>query len=399
MKNKHLDHVEDLVLKFGQLGADTALSILESIGEDLSGSRSNRSVKITTKWDGAPSIFAGIDPADGKFFVASKSILKKTPEVFKSLDSIDADPNPARRKKFKVAFEELSQCNIKGVIQGDFLFSQEDVSAKTIAGTQYITFHPNTIVYAVPAKSDLAKEILSARIGMVWHTRYRGNSLSSLSGVSDAKISDSLKVRKAVWTVGPSYLDVTGQAEFSYTEASTFRTLLKVAKGISVPRLEGLLNPTLDVSYQVLAAVNDVNKSGRKDIANQLYVAIIKRVSDYYSKRAQEVSTNSAKQGWMKAKDEFVQNMERNKGDMLTLLSMYANIVQLKEMIVHALDKISKVNTFLRSTDGSFRVTTQEGFVAMDLTGNMVKLVDRLEFSLANFSDLVAKGWPNRYDF
>jgi hypothetical protein len=68
-------------------------------------------------------------------------------------------------------------------------------------------------------------------------------------------------------------------------------------------------------------------------------------------------------------------------------------IVEAKLRIITQLDKAKSVGTFLKTRDG-YKVTEQEGFVAIDRIGrNAVKLVDRLEFSKANFSPEYIKGW------
>jgi hypothetical protein len=62
-------------------------------------------------------------------------------------------------------------------------------------------------------------------------------------------------------------------------------------------------------------------------------------------------------------------------------------------MIIEKMNQASSINTFLKTKDG-FRVTSVEGFVAIDhLTGGAVKIVDRMEFSKANFSADIIKGW------
>ena len=51
------------------------------------------------------------------------------------------------------------------------------------------------------------------------------------------------------------------------------------------------------------------------------------------------------------------------------------------------------VVTFLKTRKG-YRTTGQEGYVAIDkLGGDAVKIVDRMEFSFANFSPTILKGW------
>ena len=131
---------------------------------------------ISVKWDGAPAIFAGIDPSDGRFFVAKKSIFNKSPKVYKTDSDIDADTSGDLNTKFKQALRYLPSLGIKGVIQGDFLFGPGDVETKKIKGKSYVTFHPNTIVYAIPDGTGMAQEVKSKKIGIVWHTTYTGSS-------------------------------------------------------------------------------------------------------------------------------------------------------------------------------------------------------------------------------
>jgi hypothetical protein len=72
---------------------------------------------------------------------------------------------------------------------------------------------------------------------------------------------------------------------------------------------------------------------------------------------------------------------------------MYNLIVDAKHIIVRKLEKVGGLKTLLKTKDG-YEVTGQEGFVAIDRYGkNALKLVDRLQFSAANFSDKYIKGW------
>ena len=146
---------------------------------------------MTVKWDGAPAIFAGIDPSDGKFFVAKKSVFNINPKLYKTAKEIDDDLKGALVEKFKVALAEFSKLGIKSVIQGDLMFTN-DVETTTIEGTKYYTFQPNTIVYAVPVDSDFGKVINKAKVGIVWHTTYSGSKLEDMKASFGADISLSL---------------------------------------------------------------------------------------------------------------------------------------------------------------------------------------------------------------
>ena len=89
-KNLHLEHLEDEILNYGVDGGRAALNFLRSLRDMLAGA-SRSSVNMTVKWDGAPAIFAGVDPEDGKFFVAKKSVFNVNPKLYKSKGEIDAD--------------------------------------------------------------------------------------------------------------------------------------------------------------------------------------------------------------------------------------------------------------------------------------------------------------------
>ena len=179
-KNTHMEHLEDNILNAGVDGARQSIDYLRNLRDMLAG-KSTGKVNVTVKWDGAPAVFAGTDPSDGKFFVAKKGIFNKNAKVYKSNADIDADIAAGDlNDKMKLALAELPKLGIKGVVQGDFLYSKEDIKTVDIDGEPHITFHPNTIVYAIPKKSKLANTILASRIGVVWHTTYRGNDFESM---------------------------------------------------------------------------------------------------------------------------------------------------------------------------------------------------------------------------
>ena len=185
-KNLHLEHLEDEILNYGVDGGRAALNFLRSLRDMLAGA-SRASVNMTVKWDGAPAIFAGIDPDDGKFFVAKKSVFNVNPKLYKTSQEIDDDLSGTLNSKFKVALKEFSKLGIKGVLQGDLMFTN-DVEKTAIDGVSYLTFQPNTIVYAVPVDSKFGSIIKTAKIGIVWHTTYSGASLQDMQASFGANI-------------------------------------------------------------------------------------------------------------------------------------------------------------------------------------------------------------------
>ena len=161
-KNTHLSHLEDAIIYGGADGARQAINAIRAFRDMLQGHHAS---SVSVKWDGAPAIFAGTDPSDGKFFVAKKGIFAKNPKVYKTSADVDADTSGDLATKLKLALKHLPSLGIKGVIQGDFLFSQSDIKSEKIDGENFVTFHPNTIIYAVPTNTPMSKNIKAAKLG------------------------------------------------------------------------------------------------------------------------------------------------------------------------------------------------------------------------------------------
>ena len=222
-KNLHLEHLEDEIINYGVDGGRVALNFLRSLRDMLAGG-SRSSVNMTVKWDGAPAIFAGIDPSDGKFFVAKKSVFNVTPKLYKTTGDIDDDLSGNLNAKFKIALKELSKLGITGVLQGDLMFT-DDIETQTIDGEKYYTFQPNTIVYATPVSSNLGSILKKAKIGVVWHTTYTGKELQDMTASFGADIS-KLKKTSSVWMDDATYKDTSGKSTFTAQETETVTAIL-----------------------------------------------------------------------------------------------------------------------------------------------------------------------------
>ena len=226
-KNLHLEHIEDEILNFGVPGGRAAINFIQSL-RDMFAGQSKAKVDISVKWDGAPAIFAGIDPEDGKFFVGTKGVFNKNPKLVKSPADVK-NFSAGLQDKLTLAYNHLSKLGIKNVIQGDMMFTQADLEKTSIDGEDYITFQPNTIVYAVPANSQFAQRIKSAKIGVVWHTTYTGgDTLADMSASFGADVS-GLKRSKNVWFDDASYRDVSGKMLFTQKETTEITRYLSRA--------------------------------------------------------------------------------------------------------------------------------------------------------------------------
>jgi hypothetical protein len=398
-KNLHLEHAEDLILDHGVDGGRAALNFLRSLRDMLSGS-ARSSVNITEKWDGAPAIFAGIEPETGDFFVAKKSVFNVSPKLYKTAKEIDDDLSGALNEKFKVALKEFSKLGIKGVLQGDLMFTS-DVETETIDGVKYYTFQPNTIVYAVPVDSDLGKTINKAKVGIVWHTTYTGDTLQGMTASFGADIS-GLKKPSSVWMDDATYKDVSGKATFTAKETETITAILsQVGKTFNKINANGL-RKFLTVQNGMTGAIagaslktynNSKVRAGEK-ISNPAAHAkgYEKWVFDSIQKQIDKAKSDKGKEKYTNIQKEFLREIKKHTQNLIQIIIFQNLLVDAKMQIVKKLNSVKGLtDTFIQTSNG-FKVTNPEGYVAIDrISGNAVKLVDRMEFSFNNFSAI--KSW------
>ena len=391
-KNTHMTHIEDKVLYGGVKGTREAILALRSLRDMLGGSDGN----VSVKWDGAPAIIAGIDPRDGRFFVAKKGIFNKSPKVYKSDADVDNDTSGDLADKLKLALKHLPELGIKGVIQGDFLYGPGDVETKKINGKSYITFHPNTIVYAIPAGTEMAKQVSSAKIGIVWHTTYTGKTFEGMKASYGVDVS-KLRTSKNVWSQDAMLRDMT---QFTMTKKDTeeVNEYLSTA-GFIFNKIAGSTLRQLEKNKVLTQLIEQHTNSYVRAQAlppdPTLRVnALIKFIQQKYKKEIDKRSTDKGKDAQRVVLGEILSFFSaKNKKSLVQMFELQKVIILAKLKLINILNKLNKTQTFLKTKRG-YRVTGQEGYVAIDkLGGDAVKIVDRMEFSFANFSPSVLKGW------
>ena len=397
-KNVHLEHIEDLVFNEGVSGTRNAILFLRSVRDMLSGSSTKR-INITTKWDGAPAIFAGIDPEDGQFFVAKKGLFNKNPQMFKSLADIKTSGMSAElQSKFNTSYTEFKKLGIKtGVYQGDLMFTKEDLSKEKIKGVSYITFQPNTIVYAVPATSSLAKKIRRSKIGIVWHTTYTGDTIESMTSSFGQSIVSKMRSVSSVWMDDATYKDVSGTATFTAEETANLTSILSQAGKIFQRLPAAALNDIAgeeEFLIRLKAFNNSKVRQGTLITNERKHVSeLIKHFKDYYNKQSDTRKSDAGKQAQLDKMKLLMSYFDNHSSNLVKIYQIVTLLTSAKGMIVDKLNKAGSMPTFLRTKNG-FMTTSQEGYVAIDhMKGGAVKLVDRMEFSRANFSPEVIKGW------
>jgi len=392
-KNTHMTHIEDKVLYGGVDGTRQAINALRSLRDMLKGEQDGN---VSVKWDGAPAIFAGTDPSDGVFFVAKKGIFNKNPKIYKTAADVDNDTSGDLAVKLKSALRELPKLGIKGIVQGDFLFGPGDLKKETIKGKKYVTFHPNTIVYAVPTDNDAARDIERATIGIVWHTSYSGNGFDSLRASYGVNVR-GMKKSKAVWSQDAMLRDHTNLLMTKKETDDVNKSLSQAGKLFN--QIAGSTLRELQANQKLAQLIEQFNnKYVRKGQVVQNTRRhtdmLIKWIGLKFGKEEAKRKSERGKQSQRDAKQQMLSFFSpSNKQNLIKMFELQKLIVVAKLKLINKLNTLQKVKSFVKTKNG-FKVTGAEGFVAIDkLGGDAVKLVDRMEFSYNNFSPNILKGW------
>ena len=393
-KNLHLEHIEDQVLNRGVAGAREAINFLQSLRNMLAG-HADTKMNITTKWDGAPAVFAGTNPENGKFFVGTKGIFAKNAKLNYTDDDIDRNhPAEGLNVKLKMALRYLPKLGIKGILQGDMMFTKGDLKKETIDGESYITFQPNTIVYAVPTSSKLAQMMMAAQVGIVFHTSYTGQKMEDMKASFNIDIG-RLATTKDVWFRDASFTDASGSATFTEEETKQITTILSLA-GRTFQTIPALTLNRISSSDTILEYIKTFNntkvREGKKITDTRAHtLELVRFVEAKLNKEIAKVKREDTKRKKAAEKTEIMRFFRSSAMNLKTIFDLQNLLVDAKLMIIRKLETIKSIGTFIRTDDG-FRITAPEGFVAVSkTTGGALKLVDRLEFSQANFT--AAKNW------
>ena len=389
-----MEHLEDNILNGGVNGTRQTINFLRALRDMLSGV-TNTNVNISVKWDGAPSIFAGTDPRDGKFFVAKKSIFNKNPKVYKSVQDIDDDLSGDLRDKFLLAFKHLPKLRIDGIVQGDFLYSKNDLEITRINGKRYLTFHPNTIVYAIPVDSELASTIKRSDMGVVWHTKFVGKDFESLSAVFNQSFVDRMSKSRNVWFTDATYRDVSGTATLTSEETMALNEILS-RMGMLFNKVSKRAFDRIVDNNDLLVRIKTFNNSKVRDQqpigdpVSHVY-ELRQYLESFFDKELNNRKTNRGREGVQLKRRQILEDLVDE--ELIRIFKIYNLVIRAKGILITKLNNANSLDTFYLTNKG-YRVANQEGFVVADRFGtNAVKLIDRLEFSYSNFSPEVIKGF------
>ena len=379
VRNKHLDHLEDLMILRGKEGLNGSIAFLKDIAQSLK--TGSTTLGISTKWDGKPAVVCGINPENGKFFVATKGAFNKEVKAFHTDAEIKKGvPNADLASKLMVCLKHLPKLGIKGVLQGDLMFTSDSKKTQDIGGKTFVTFMPNTIMYAVLAGSPMGKAVTAAKVGIAFHTEYSGKTMNGLSATSFNFNASKLKKTADVWFTDPNIYDIT-PALLKPDEYGTLEKIIKDcearAKVVS-PFLKIMLSNTALMEF-VLPYINSTINGGLASFsARGLKLAIEVKMG----KEIDKLKTEKGKQGKRETMEKltaFVDTYAKQFDDMFALHNALAKG---KEILLNKFYAISQFGHFFVDEEG-IRPTDPEG-VVISRAGQVVKLVNRLRFSRQN---------------
>ena len=392
MKNTHLEHLEDNILNGGSEGGKEAVAFLRSLGKMLD--QGGADARVTVKWDGAPAVICGTNPDNGRFFVGTKSVFNKVdPKIIYSEEDVDRMYSPGQlAQKLKDSYKYLSQLSISNVVQGDLLFT-DDKYETNIGGDTCIAFQPNTIVYAVPKDSDVGQKIQEAKLGIVFHTSYSGRSLDTLTA-SFGNIG--IQGNTDVFVTSSDFKNASGEANMTPVEKTIYANLVNKTEGslkqasrfLDLMKTNNMNKFTLNIMFKTF--FNRYVRQGKTLIgARNTARDFAQYFSNALDKEIETKKMKTTKDKYLELKNKGLKFISDNQQSIYMTVASYMNLQAAKNFMIRKLQKVNTFGTFLKTPDG-YRVTAPEGFVAIR-SGQALKLVDRLEFSRANFT--ADKNW------
>lgn len=396
VKLKHLEHLEDEVLNYGSQGCFAVVSFLTEL-KNMIGKKSAGGF-LQTKWDGAPSVVCGVDPISNLFFVGTKSVFnKKDPKICYTAGDIDAMYEGELNKKLKDCLEYFSKLGIIGVIQGDLLFT-DDKKTQRVDGEELIVFRPNTITYGIPTDHPIGKKVNRAKIGVVFHTHYAGGpdladmsarprvDISRFNSVDDvAVISNDTQVQEVSFTQAEEqrfnrYIQqINRMCEIS-AEFHDYLVENSGTTGDAKFFVGSYLKPFFNAEIKAARTITNVD-------------ATLKSFAEFYkAKMDKEISSVKTAAAQTKKRDflyKGIKYLEDHQKEFKAFVALYKTIQEAKLFVIQKLDRLEQFRTFVE-IDGGYQVTTPEGYV-LHQDGDMVKLVNRIEFSKNNFT--IEKNW------
>jgi len=369
-KLTHLEHAEDHVIHGGAAGFSHAYHNLKDVHDKLTGKEN--ATKVTMKYDGSPSVIFGTNPENGKFFVATKSAFNKNPKINYTPEDIERNHGhaPGLVEKLKAALEHLPKTTPKkGVYQGDIMHTRGDVQTH---GNK-VKFTPNTITYAADKNSPHGQAALNSQIGVAVHTAYKGKTLQDMKAQYAPELN-SFKKNKDVHLISTEHpLD---QLDYSPRDQQQFAKHMKAAAMLHRATGEDAFEAVQKHQVPLKTYINSTIRHG----TNPSLSGYIEHLTNAHQKKINAVKTEKAKAQKSALAQIDLDHVQKNRAGFNRVLQMHRRLQKAKDILTRTLSSNSEFEHSIRG-----KKAKPEGFVAVR-HNRPTKLVDRREFSAANFN-------------
>lgn len=418
--NGHQTHIEDLVV-LGEEGLNELTSKVRNLASILEGS-SAEPMNITTKIDGSPAVFCYSDFNGLKNGIVLKSFLNCITE--RQLEEISFftpaqitqkyGDRPDMCEKLIALLNHITDGTLKfpqgEVWQGDLLFSQSTIDSFTNdEGDNYVTFQPNTILYAVPANSDSAQQIKKSDIGVAFHTKYSGylGNIQQSFSVSTSLLEST---PENAYIIDAQIPNLSGQVSFTAEESDVLKEMIE-----ELEEAKSQLLGEYKEQYEEICANEKFIKFyfqtyQNKKIADEQQTFFreedfLEDLEKYCSQKVEKergkaIAKLKTDKGIIKANERFdilsqelLDVIYENPYVIQWIVSAINTAVEIKNAFIDKLKDAKFAFETYYKTENGIEAGAQEGIAVSDDAGNIVKLVDRTCFSFHNRSTTTIKGW------
>lgn len=375
---KHQEHPEDNAIR-DHSGFEHAVSSLNAIHHALR-TGDHGDTHISTKLDGAPAVVFGHHPKTGKFFVATKhAAYGSTPKLATSHDEIDKNFGhaPGLAKKLHAALDHLPKVTPKkGIYQGDFMHDESDRKEEG----KDITFTPNTIKYHVGKNTPEGKKAAASKIGFAVHTEIHGDpDHPTTLQASPLRNHGSFKQHKDVHLVSPEAKLGSG-GHISSEDSMKVQNHLEQAQ-----KIHNKLHPTHhDIINQhdehISTYINQTVRTGEKPTT----AGLRKHIQSRMQKDVDKLKSEKGKARATEKMNAALAHHDTHEKAFGKALQIHHHIQSAKNILVAGLNKAHGSENPMRQSIAD-KETDPEGYVVQH-KGRITKMVDRGEFSRANFA-------------
>lgn len=403
--NTHQTHFDDLVL-LGPNGIDEIKDKVKRFFAKLDGE--DLGLNTTVKVDGSPAVicFAKFpDYPDNS--ICLKSFVNNANNVLSSVEEIESryGDRPSMSEKLVYCLELAKLIPEGEAWQGDCLFSDDDKHVENIRGKEYITFQPNKIVYAFSQENPGYEKVKNASFGIAFHTVYKddGNggktqtfrpAIDTISWPDWAYImSPALNVNKEKFNI-----DSIKEAYSNFNKAA--QDLVRDPAYIDLVRNEVFMqywntfeNANIADKKQTQLDVTTVVKDLKRYVSEKQTVEFQKKFNSLKTAKGKM----NAIDVWAGAVAELKEIINYNQETIVHLVEALNAASALKMLMWEGFKSGASqdYSTFYKSKTKGIIDANMEGVAMSDADGNIVKIVDRTEFSSANRDPDIMAGWEH----